>query len=77
MERVRTDEFSQIDAPLVSTHKTALDGAEDIDGLKIIIYAEDAGEDMSWGFRFEGPPLSVNRAVDLFGSEVSIAKTSH
>lgn len=77
MDRVWGDDFARIVGPLVDTLKTALDGADDLDGLKIVIFAEDDGEDMSWGFKFEGPPLTVNRAVDLLGPEASLTSTQH
>jgi len=77
MDRVWSDEFAQIVGPLVAKLKAALNGADGIDGLKIVIYAEDDGEDMSWGFKFEGQPLAVNRAVDLLGPQASLTSTQH
>lgn len=77
MERVWADDFAQIVGPLVNTLKAALDGADDLNGLKIVIYAEDDGDDMSWGFKFEGSPMAVNRAVDLLGPEASLTSTQH
>lgn len=77
MDRVWSDDFAQIVGPLVKTLKATLAGADGIDDLKVIIHAEDDGEDMSWGFKFEGPPLSVNRAVDLLGPEAAITSTRH
>lgn len=77
MERVWSEEFAQIIGPLVSTLKASLEGAEGIEDLRVVIFAEDHGEDMSWGFKFEGPPMSVNRAVDLLGPEAPITKTTH
>lgn len=77
MDRVWGDDFAKIVGPLVDTLKVALAGADDLDGLKVVIYAEDDGDDMSWGFKFEGPPLVVNRAIDLFGTSAEITKTTH
>lgn len=77
MERVWADDFAQIVGPLVDMLKTALAGADDLEELNIVIFAEDDGEDMSWGFKFEGPPMAVNRAVDLLGPEASLKSTQH
>lgn len=77
MDRVWGNDFAQIVGSLVATLKATLDGTEGIDGLKVIIYAEDDGQDMSWGFKFEGPLLSVNRAIDLLGPEAAITSTKH
>lgn len=77
MDRVWGDDFAKIVGPLVDTLKATLDGADDLDGPKIVIYAEDDDEDMSWGFKFEGPPLAMNRAVDLLGPEAAINTTQH
>lgn len=77
MDRVWSEEFAQIVGPLVAKLTEALDGADDLGGLKVIIYAEDNGQDLGWGFKFEGPPLAVNRAIDLFGTSAELNKTTH
>lgn len=77
MDRVWSEEFAQIVGPLVAKLKGALEGAEGIEELKVVIYAEDDGQDLGWGFKFEGPPLVVNRAIDLFGTSAEITKTTH
>lgn len=77
MDRVWSEEFAQIVGPLVAKLKGALDGAEGIEELKVVIYAEDDGQDLGWGFKFEGPTLVVNRAIDLFGTTAEITKTTH
>lgn len=77
MDRVWSEDFAQIVGPLVAKLKAALDGADDLGGLKVIIYAEDDGQDLGWGFKFDGPPLEVNRAIDLFGTSVALTRTTH
>lgn len=77
MDAVWSDDFARIVGPLVSTIEKALDGADDLDGLKIVIYAEDDSDGPTWGFKFEGPPTSVNRAIDLLGTEAPIVPATH
>lgn len=72
-DRMWRDDFAQIVGPLVSPLKAALEGADRIGGLKIPVYAEDDGADMSWGFKFEGPPI----AVDPLGGGAAITSTRH
>jgi hypothetical protein len=77
MDRVWSEEFAQIVGPLVAKLKAALDVADDLGGLKVIIYADDNGQDLGWGFKFDGPLLVVNRAIDLFGTGAELNKTTH
>lgn len=77
MDAVWSDDFARIVGPLVSTIEKALDGADDLKGLKIVIYAEDDSDGPTWGFKFEGPPASVNRAIDLLGTEAPIVPSTH
>lgn len=77
MERVWSEEFAQIVGPLVAKLKSALEGADGMEELKVVIYAEDYGQDLGWGFKFEGPTMVVNRAIDVFGTSAEITKTTH
>ena len=77
MNAVWSDDFARIVGPLVSTIEKALLGADDLDGLKVVIFAEDDGDAPTWGFKFEGPTAAVNRAVDLLGPEAPIVPGTH
>ena len=55
MDAVCSDDFARIVGPLVSTIEKALDHADDLDGLKVVIFAEDDSDGPNWGFKFEGP----------------------
>lgn len=80
MDAVWSDDFARIVGPLKSTIEKALDRAADpdeLDGLRIIVYAEDDGEAPAWGFKFAGPPVAVNYAVILMGDTAPIVPPTH
>ena len=77
MNAVWSDDFARIVGPLVSTIEKALHGADDLDDLKVVIFAEDDSDGPTWGFKFEGPPASVNLAIDLLGTAAPIVPGTH
>jgi hypothetical protein len=80
MEAVWSDEFARIVSPLKHTIETALAKAADPDelnGLKVVIYAEEDDEGASWGFKFAGTPVAVNYAFFLMGERAPIVKPGH
>lgn len=80
MEAVWSDEFARIVGPLRSTIEKALDKAADPDelqGLKVVVYAEEGEDGATWGFKFAGPPTAVNYAVFLTGGAMPVVKPAH
>lgn len=80
MDVVWNDDFAKIVGPLKATIDQALVRAADPDelnGLRIIVFAEDEGDAPMWGLRFEGSPVAVNYAVVLLGAKAPIVPASH
>ncbi|SFV31812.1 hypothetical protein SAMN05216456_1466 [Devosia crocina] len=74
------DAVSAIVCPLRATVQNALDQAADpqeLDGLRVVVYAEEENGGAAWGFRFEGSPSSVNYAVSLVGALAPIVPPTH
>ena len=77
MDAVWSDDFAKIVGPLKPTIEKALvkaDDPDDLEGLKIIVFAEDDGDAPAWGFKFAGLPVAVNYAVILVGPEAPIVR---
>jgi len=80
MEAVWSDEFARIVVPERSTIEKALDKAADPDelnGLKVVVYAEEDTGGATWGFKFAGPPTAVNYAIFLTGDTMPVVKPGH
>lgn len=80
MEAVWSDDFARIVGPLLSTIEKALDKAADpdeLDGLKIVVYAEDDSDGPTWGSKFAGSPTAVSYARFLMGEQAPIVKPTH
>lgn len=80
MDAVWSDDFARIVGPLRSTIEKALGKAADpdeLDGLKVVVYAEEDGAGATWGFKFAGPPTAVNYAVFLTGDTMPVVKPGH
>ena len=70
LQTIWTDEAARIIGPLKATVENALGRAADLDGLeglKVIVYAEETETGAQWGFKFSGPPAAVQYAISLVG----------
>jgi len=80
LEAVWSDDMSKLVDPLKSTIDSALAvaAAEDIEGLKIVLYAEHGSEGApTWGFKLVGSPHVVDYARRLIGDAGSIGPAVH
>ncbi len=80
MEAIWSDEFARVVGPLRLSVENALAKAVDtdeLDGLKVVIYAEEDPEGATWGFKFAGPPTAVSYAVFPTGKVVPLVKPGH
>lgn len=70
LQTIWTDEAARTIGPLKATVENALGRAADLDGLeglKVIVYAEETETGAEWGFKFSGPPDAVQYAITLVG----------
>lgn len=70
LQTIWTDEAARIVGPLQATVEKALGRAadpEELEGLIVIVYAEETDTGAEWGFKFSGPPAAVNYAISLVG----------
>ena len=70
LQTIWTDEAARIIGPLKATVEKALGRAADpdeLEGLMVIVYAEETDMGAAWGFKFSGPVAAVNYAVSLVG----------
>lgn len=75
LESIWTDEMERLVGPLKSSIDNALAEATDpneLQGLQVIVYAEQTAVGATWGVKFKGPPSTVDYAVRLTGRSLPI-----
>lgn len=75
LQTIWNDEAARILGPLMATVENALGKAadlEELEGLKVIVYAEETDRGAEWGFKFTGSPAAVNYAISLMGRKSPI-----
>jgi|TARA_A100001391_G_C5082904_1_gene280342 hypothetical protein len=80
MDAVWSDDFARIVGPLKSTIEKTLNRAaepDELEGLKIVVFAENEADSPTWGFKFAGPQTAVNYAVSLLGAQAPIVPETH
>lgn len=80
LEAIWSHDMAKLVGPLKSMVDSALavSNPDDIEGLKIVLYA-DAGVDggPAWGFKLVGPPHVVDHARRLIGDAAAVRPSIH